>query len=145
MGHCIVHRGPFFHEVTIIDPDTLENLTQIDAYAPLYNPINRLGITIAGEVFSTATHYGVIDTAFHHCMPEMASQYALLETLLSDMALRRYGFHGISCSYALRQSSALLKREDTSLNLIILHLGGGSSATAIRSGARLMPEWGFRY
>ncbi len=118
-------------------------MTQIDAYASLHNPINRLGITIAWEVFSMATHYGVFNTTFHHCMQEMASRYALPDTLLSDMALRRYGLHGISCFYALGQTADLLKREDTSLNLIVLNLGGGSSATAIRSGASIDTTMGF--
>ncbi len=143
VGHRIVHGGPVFHEVTAIDPDMLEEMAQLDTYAPLHNPINLLGIKIAGEVFSAVTHYGVFDTAFHHCMPELASRYALPESLLSEITLRRYGFHGISCSYSLRQTAALLKQEDTSLNLIVLHLGGGSSATAIRSGASVDTTMGF--
>ena len=52
VGHRIVHGGPVFHEVIVIDRNTLDDLAQLDAYAPLHNPINRLGITFAGEVFS---------------------------------------------------------------------------------------------
>ncbi|MEE9423987.1 MAG: acetate/propionate family kinase [Methylococcales bacterium] len=143
IGHRIVHGGPDFHEVTVIDQDTMGDLAQLDTYAPLHNPINRLGITIAGEILSTVTQYGVFDTAFHHSMPEQASRYALPETLLPEIALRRYGFHGISCSYALHQSSSILKCQDTSLNLIVLHLGGGSSATAIGSGVSVDTSMGF--
>ncbi|MEE9345210.1 MAG: acetate/propionate family kinase [Methylococcales bacterium] len=143
IGHRIVHGGPDFHEVTVINRSTMDDLTQLDAYAPLHNPINRLGISIAGEIFSAVTQYGVFDTAFHHSMPQQASRYALPETLLPEMALRRYGFHGISCSYALRQSAAILNRQDTSLNLIVLHLGGGSSATAIGSGVSIDTSMGF--
>jgi acetate kinase len=143
VGHRIVHGGTDFHEVTVIDEVSMENLTQLDAYAPLHNPINRLGINIAGEIFSAVTQYGVFDTAFHHFMPQQASRYALPETLLPEMTLRRYGFHGISCSYALRQSAAILNCEDTSLNLIVLHLGGGSSATAISSGISIDTSMGF--
>lgn len=143
IGHRIVHGGPDFHKVTIIDQGTMEELARLDAYAPLHNPINRLGITIAGDIFSAVTQYGVFDTAFHHSMPEQASRYALPETLLPNMALRRYGFHGISCSYALDQTADILKRQDTSLNLIVLHLGGGSSATAIDSGISIDTSMGF--
>ncbi len=143
VGHRIVHGGADFHEVTVIDEVSMEDLTRLDAYAPLHNPINRLGINIAGEIFSAVTQYGVFDTAFHHCMPEQARRYALPENLLPDMALRRYGFHGISCSYALRQTTAILNCEDTSLNLIVLHLGGGSSATAISSGISVDTSMGF--
>jgi acetate kinase len=143
IGHRIVHGGPDFHEVTVINRSTMENLTLLDAYAPLHNPINRLGVSIAGEIFSAIIQYGVFDTSFHHFMPEQASRYALPETLLPHMALHRYGFHGISCSYALRQSAAILNRQDTSLNLIVLHLGGGSSAPAIRSGDSVDTSMGF--
>ncbi len=143
VGHRVVHGGSDFHKITVINRNTVEDLTRLDAYAPLHNPINRLGINIASEIFSAVTQYGVFDTAFHHFMPEQASRYALPENLLPDMALRRYGFHGISCSYALGQSAAILKRQDTSLNLIVLHLGGGSSATAIRSGISVDTSMGF--
>jgi acetate kinase len=143
IGHRIVHGGPDFHKVTIIDQGAIEELARLDTYAPLHNPINRLGITIVAEIFSVVTQYGVFDTAFHHFMPKQACRYALPETLLPDMELRRYGFHGISCSYALRQTAATLERQDTSLNLIVLHLGGGSSATAIRSGVSIDTSMGF--
>ena len=108
VGHRVVHGGSDFHKITVINRNTIEDLTRLDAYAPLHNPINRLGINIAGEIFSAVTQYGVFDTAFHHFMPGQARRYALPENLLPDMALRRYGFHGISCSYALRQTTAIL-------------------------------------
>ena len=143
VGHRIVHGGSAFHEVTIINNYTMEELIRLDPYAPLHNPVNRIGITIADEIFSEVIQYAVFDTAFHHYMPELASRYPLPEAILPDLKLRRYGFHGISCSYALRQCAALLNCEDTSLNLIVLHLGGGSSATAIKSGVNVDTTMGF--
>ena len=51
IGHRIVHGGLDFNEVTVIDQDTMDDLAQLDTYASLHNPINRLGISIAAKSF----------------------------------------------------------------------------------------------
>ncbi len=143
VSHRIVHGGSAFHEITIVDNNTMEELIRLDSYAPLHNPVNRIGITIADEIFSKVIQYAVFDTAFHHYMPELASRYPLPDAIIPDLKLRRYGFHGISCSYALGECSTLINGENTRMNLIVLHLGGGSSATAIKSGISVDTTMGF--
>jgi len=38
----------------------------------------------------------------------------------------RYGFNGIYCQHSLSAASALLDCNEATLNLIVLHLGGGT-------------------
>jgi len=73
-------------------------------------------------------------TAFHANLPEHAANYALPANWRADYGLRRYGFHGLSCSWALRQAAAQLGRPTNELRLVIAHLGGGCSATAVDRG-----------
>ncbi|MEO5878510.1 MAG: acetate/propionate family kinase, partial [Streptosporangiaceae bacterium] len=48
--------------------------------------------------------------------------------------VRRYGFHGTSHAYVSRAAAALLGRPYDQVNTIVLHLGNGASASAVRGG-----------
>jgi acetate kinase len=143
VGHRIVHGGGEFSGLTLLDAGALQRLAQFDGYAPLHNPLNRLGAQVAAETFPAIPQYGAFDTAFHRTLPEYAQRYAIPKTLADDLGIRRYGFHGIACRQALRITARFLNRVESSLNLIVLHLGGGASATAIRGGLSIDTSMGF--
>jgi len=48
--------------------------------------------------------------------------------------VRRYGFHGTSHAYVSRATAELLGRAPEEVNVIVLHLGNGASASAVRGG-----------
>jgi acetate kinase len=85
----------------------------------------------------------VFDTSFHFNMPKEAYLYALPYELYKKYKIRRYGFHGISHSYILKQASKILKKEPKHTNLITLHLGNGASACAIQNGLSIDTSMGF--
>ncbi|MDP2903999.1 MAG: acetate/propionate family kinase [Methylovulum sp.] len=143
IGHRVVHGASWFDTVTPINADVLDRLRQLDCYAPLHNPFNRLGITMAAEFFRGTTQFAVFDTAFHRSIPEYAGRYAIPDRLSDKVDFYRYGFHGISCQHSLLATAKLLARDPATLNLIVLHLGGGASATAIRAGASIDTSMGF--
>ena len=143
IGHRVVHGASWFDKVTPITPDVLQKLEQLDGYAPLHNPFNRLGITMAGDYFPTSRQFAVFDTAFHRHIPDYAGRYAIPEQLSTHVEFYRYGFHGISCQHSLLAAANLLGQKPEQLNLIVLHLGGGASATAIAKGISVDTSMGF--
>jgi acetate kinase len=76
----------------------------------------------------------VFDTAFHRTLPAEAYTYAVPRDWRERLGVRRFGFHGTSCAYVSARAAALLGRDLAELNLIVLHLGNGASATAIEAG-----------
>jgi acetate kinase len=102
----------------------------LSVLAPLHNPVNVLGIELARRALPQLPHVAVFDTAFHSTLPPQAYTYAVPR----DWAVRRYGFHGTSNAYVSRAAAALLGRDLSETNLIVLHLGNGASATAIAGG-----------
>ena len=68
------------------------------------------------------------DTAFHAAMPEVARTMPIPAELRSD-GIRRYGFHGLSCEWIMRQLG-----DHPPDRLIIAHLGNGASVTAVKGG-----------
>lgn len=143
IGHRIVHGADWFDTITLITEDVLARLVQLDHYAPLHNPFNRLGIVMAAEVFPDAPQFAVFDTVFHRSIPQYARRYAIPEHLSSRVEFYRYGFHGISCRHCLAVAAEMLGRDPANLNLIVLHLGGGASVTAIQSGVSIDTSMGF--
>lgn len=143
IGHRIVHGGNRFDAIAPISKQMLSSIINLDAYAPLHNPLNRLGVATSGGIFPDIPQYAVFDTAFHRRIPEYAGRYAIPSKLSGKVDFYRYGFHGISCRHSLSAAAELLNREPTALNLIVLHLGGGASATAIKAGVSVDTSMGF--
>ena len=69
----------------------------------------------------------VFDTAFHQSMAAHAYMYALPYSLYENNAIRKYGFHGTSYLYLMRQASKMLNKPEKDLNLIACHIGKPSS------------------
>ncbi len=143
IGHRVVHGGATFKKITLITPEVLSQIAQLDNYAPLHNPPNRLGIEMAEELFANVPQFAVFDTAFHRQIPDYAGRYAIPEKLSANVDFYRYGFHGISCQHSVNAASVMLNKSPENLNVIILHLGGGASATAVKNGVSVDTSMGF--
>jgi acetate kinase len=48
--------------------------------------------------------------------------------------VRRYGFHGLSVAWSTRRAAELLEHPVPDLRLVVAHLGGGCSVTAVDGG-----------
>ncbi|MGW3955011.1 acetate kinase [Streptomyces sp. NPDC004752] len=134
IGHRVVHGGMFFTEPTVIDDSVLTEIERLIPVAPLHNPANLTGIRTARALRPDLPQVAVFDTAFHTTMPEYAARYAIDAKLADRYRVRRYGFHGTSHSYVSRATARLLGRAPEEVNVIVLHLGNGASASAVRGG-----------
>ncbi|MET9325394.1 acetate kinase [Tsukamurella sp. NPDC003166] len=134
VGHRVVHGGRSFHSPTVIDDHVLAEIRRLSSLAPLHNPANAQGIEVARELLPGVTQVAVFDTAFFFDLPAAAATYAIDRELAEEHALRRYGFHGTSHEYVSQQAAAFLGRPTTEVNQIVLHLGNGASASAVRGG-----------
>ncbi|UYP18307.1 acetate kinase [Rhodococcus sp. Z13] len=134
VGHRIVHGGMNLHEPTLIDDDVVRAVADLSVLAPLHNPANVIGIEVAREELPDVPHVGVFDTAFFHDLPAPAATYAIDRDIAREHGLRRYGFHGTSHEYVAHRAADFLGRGIAELNLVVLHLGNGASASAIAGG-----------
>ncbi|QFY09048.1 acetate/propionate family kinase [Nonomuraea phyllanthi] len=134
VGHRVVHGGTRFTEAVLIDDAVIAAIEELSPLAPLHNPVNLTGIRLALKAFPEVPQVAVFDTAFHRTLPPEAYTYAVPREWRERLGVRRFGFHGTSCAYVSRRAAALLGRDLAELNLIVLHLGNGASATAISGG-----------
>ncbi|MFF3255229.1 acetate kinase [Actinacidiphila glaucinigra] len=134
VGHRVVHGGTRFTAPTLIDDEVLAAVEELAPLAPLHNPANVTGIRVARDLRPDLPQVAVFDTAFHSTIPEQAYRYAIDRETADAHQVRRYGFHGTSHAYVSRATARLLGRDPAEVNVIVLHLGNGASASAVRGG-----------
>ena len=134
VGHRVVHGGDLFAEPVVVDDRLLDTVEDLVPLAPLHNPANLEGLRVARRLFPDVPQVAVFDTAFHQTMPEHAYTYAVPLAWREEHRIRRYGFHGTSFAFVSRRAAELLGRPVEDTNLVVLHLGNGASAAAIRGG-----------
>ncbi len=143
VGHRVVHGGERFAQSVVIDEAALATFRELSGLAPLHNPPNILGIEAARSELPGVPHCAVMDTAWHQTMPRAAYTYALPYSWYAKHGVRRYGFHGTSFLYVAKRAAVLLGKDPFQTNLILLHIGNGASANAVRAGISVDTSMGF--
>ncbi|MEO1679854.1 MAG: acetate/propionate family kinase [Pseudomonadota bacterium] len=141
VGHRIVHGGTRFDAPVIVTNAILAELEAIRALAPLHQPAGLAGISAATAAAPSAIQVACFDTGFHAGQPRLHDAYALPRSLY-DEGIRRYGFHGLSCSSILRALGAE-GYPVADRRIAIAHLGSGCSVTAVAGGQSLATSMGF--
>ncbi|MFP4522207.1 MAG: acetate/propionate family kinase, partial [Fibrobacterota bacterium] len=142
IGHRVVHGGENFQESVLVDENVIEGIKKCSGFAPLHNPANLTGIEACRKLLSGIPNVAVFDTAFHSKMPRKAYIYPIDYDYYKKLGVRRYGFHGTSHYYVSRRASEILGL-DRPAKIITVHLGNGSSITAVKEGWGVDTSMGF--
>lgn len=134
IGHRVVHGGDRFGDPVKIDDSVIADLESLVELAPIHNRAALDAIRQARGLYPGTPHIAVFDTAFHRTLPEVARTYALPERFRAR-GIHRFGFHGLSVQWASEQ----IRVE----RLVVCHLGGGSSVTAVKNGSSIDTTMGF--
>lgn len=143
VGHRVVFGGSRFTMPVVIDDDVTRELVEQSAVAPLHNARALRLVHDARAIISDVPHVAVFDTAFHATLPDEAGVYPVPEGWRTDWDVRRHGFHGLSVEWATGRATDILGRSPHDLRLVVCHLGGGASATAVRGGRSVDTSMGF--
>jgi acetate kinase len=135
VGHRVVHGGRRFVGPVLVDAEVERAIEELSALAPLHNRPALEQIRRAREALPDVPHVAGFDTAVHRTMPTAASTYAIPERWREEWDVHRYGFHGISVEWVASQVEAE--------RLVVCHLGGGCSVTAVRAGRSVDTTMGF--
>ena len=141
VGHRVVHGGPDFSDPVILDDAAVDEIRDLIPLAPLHNPGAVEGIEAARAQFDIP-HVAVFDTAFFATLPAAAATYAIPRDLAISHRIRRYGFHGTSHRFVSQAAAELVGRDLGEINQIVLHLGNGCSASAVRGGMAVEASMG---
>ncbi|TSD03454.1 MAG: acetate kinase [Parcubacteria group bacterium Athens0714_16] len=141
IGLRIVAPGRHFLEDKIIDDKYLKELINVKESAPLHiEPVIK-EIEYLMKEFGKSKLIGVSDSKFHVDMLERFRYYSIKKSDTEKYDIRRYGYHGISASSIIRKIEQ--KEKKVPQNIIICHLGSGSSVTAVKNGKSFNTSMGF--
>ncbi|MHB0978165.1 MAG: acetate kinase [Minisyncoccota bacterium] len=136
----VVAPGNFFREHKVIDEEFLTQLESARIKAPLH--VERLlsEIKFFRAKFPNVKMVAISDSAFHFTLPDYVRLYSLPINDTKEFDIEHFGYHGISLSSIVEilKSRGLLPEK-----VIICHLGGGSSITALKNGESIDTSMGF--
>ncbi|MGZ8716221.1 MAG: acetate/propionate family kinase [Gaiellaceae bacterium] len=135
VAHRVVHGGERFSDPVVLDAGVRAALDGLTELAPLHNRPALAAIADAIRILPHIPHVAVFDTAFHRTIPAEASTYALPSRWRDDWGIRRFGFQGLSVQWAAERVRVP--------RLVVCHLGGGCSVTAVRDGRSVDTTMGF--
>ena len=135
VGHRVVHGGAQFVEPALVDDRVIAAIEELRPLAPLHNEPALEAIQAAREALPGLPHVAVFDTAFHATIPPEAATYAIPRRWRDEWGIRRYGFHGIAVQSVVAQVQAE--------RVVVCHLGGGCSVTAVQRGRSVDTTMGF--
>jgi len=134
VAHRVVHGGLRFRDPVRIDAAVREEIFELEPLAPLHNAPALKAIEEAQRALPYIPHIAVFDTAFHATIPDEAAVYAVPEKWRA-WGVRRFGFHGLSVQWCAERVRVP--------RLVVCHLGGGCSVTAVRDGRSVDTTMGF--
>lgn len=141
IGVRFVHGGTAFTEPAVIDAKVRRRLRDLADLAPLHQPASLDALDEVAAALPDVPAVACFDTAFHAALPEEAATYALPAAWRERFGLRRFGFHGLSFSYATRRAGELLGGVPS--RTVICHLGSGASLCAVADGVSVDTTMGF--
>lgn len=141
VGHRVVHGGLEYTKPVRVDASVVMALEKYIPLAPLHQPHNLAPIRMLLERLPQLPQVACFDTAFHRGQPPVAQAFALPKSI-TGRGVIRYGFHGLSYEYI----SSVFPEYDaraSAANVVVLHLGNGSSMCAIANGRSMASTMGF--
>ncbi len=142
VGHRVVHGGPIFTAPQLVTGKLIDALRDLSPFDPEHLPAEIALIEELQRRLPKTPQVACFDTAFHHDLPRVA-QLLPIPRRYADAGLRRYGFHGLSYEFLLREMTRLGEPSATTGRAIFAHLGNGASLAAVRDGRCIDTSMGF--
>ena len=130
IGHRLVHGGPHYRDSQRITPAVVDTLKQMIPFAPNHLPDEIALIEALGRHCVSVPQVACFDTAFHADLPDV-TQRLPIPAVYATRGIRRYGFHGLSYAYLLRELERIAGTDAAAGRVIFAHLGNGSSLAAV--------------
>lgn len=142
VGHRVVHGGMTYGRPEPVTPRMLEELRRISPYDPEHLPSEISLIEALSLRYPNLPQIACFDTAFHRDMPRMA-RLLPIPRRYEQLGLQRYGFHGLSYAFLMRELERVGAPHEVSGRVIMAHLGNGASMAAVKNGRAVDTTMGF--
>jgi acetate kinase len=142
IGHRVVHGGREYREPQRVTSMVIQELKRLSPYDPEHLPAEIALIEACARRYPCLPQVACFDTAFHRDMPNVA-RLLPIPRRYEKLGLQRYGFHGLSYAFLMRELSRMGKPGEANGRIILAHLGNGASMTAVKDGKSVETTMGF--
>jgi acetate kinase len=142
IGHRVVHGGREYREPQRLTPVVMEELLRLSPYDPEHLPAEIELMKECARRYPRLPQVACFDTAFHRDMPNVA-RLLPIPRRYEKQGLQRYGFHGLSCSFLMKELARVGREGEANGRIILAHLGNGASMTAVKDGKSIETTMGF--
>lgn len=142
IGHRIVHGGRRWEDHQRLAPEMVDELKGARDLDPAHLPREIELIETCERRFPDVGQVLCFDTVFHIGLPRAATLFPIPRRY-DEAGVRRYGFHGLSYEYLMRELARTAGREAAAGRVILAHLGSGASMAAVRGGRPVDTTMGF--
>ena len=142
VGIRIVAPGTYFTEHRSIDDEYLRKLENMQPYAPLHVIPVLHEVKETKKLLGSTGLFGISDSAFHKTIPEEVRRYSIRDEDTEQYDIKRFGYHGLSVDSVVQKLKHTSDIQDMS-RVIVCHIGGGVSITAVKDGRSIDTSMGF--
>ena len=136
----IVAPGDYFTTDHVVDDEYMKQLKEAEKRNPIHVPTTANEIRGIRECFKGVKIISVSDSAFHWEKPDTMKYYSFDMELADKYEIKRYGYHGLSYAFISRY---MKEHEMLPEKLIVMHMGSGSSVSAILNGKAMDNSMGY--
>lgn len=141
VGIRVVAPGSYFTAHRTINKEYIQKLKEVESVVPLHIPSLLAEIEACQHIVPDAVCVGVSDSAFHTTIPAHISTISIMQKDAAEFDIKRFGYHGLSLS----SISGRLETQfgEIPKRVIVCHIGGGVSVTALKDGVSLATSMGY--
>lgn len=133
-GHKIL--TPVFY-----DEEAKKGIEEAVKFIPLHAPATLSAIAGFEEHLPNVKKVIAQDTAFHVTIPEINKYFAIDRKWSDKFHVYKFGYHGLSHDYINEKMKSVLGKKKN--NIVVAHLGSGSSICAIKDSKSIDVTVGF--
>lgn len=142
VGIRVVAPGKYFLETQAISNEYIVKAEETLEKVPLHLAPTLEEIKNLKKIFKDSLPLiAVSDSAFHKNMPEENQLYSIPIKDSRELGIYRFGYHGISIQSISCQLKTILGEMPN--KVVICHLGGGASISAVKNGVSVNNTMGF--
>ncbi|WP_029905750.1 acetate/propionate family kinase [Mycoplasmopsis opalescens] len=113
------------------NPALKNAIAETSKFIPIHSKATLITIDAFEKVLPNVKKAICQDTAFHVTMPEINKTVPINQEWAEKYHIKRFGYHGLSYDYITNKMKQVLNKRK--LNLVIAHLGSGSSVCLVKN------------
>ncbi|OAB48662.1 acetate/propionate family kinase [Mycoplasmopsis gallinarum] len=133
--------GHNFLSPVFYDEKVKEGIEEAAKFIPLHAPATLAAVEAFEKYLPKVKKIIAQDTAFHTTIPAINSTFGINQEWAEKFHIKKFGYHGLSHDYINDKIKEILKKDKN--NIVVAHLGSGSSICAIKNSKSFDVTVGF--